>query len=218
MIDGIRARVYDAVIVGMTAGWYRAVLARLPAGCRVLDVGIGTGRALLANADLLVSRQLRVTGIDIDRAYASACANEVARRGLDDHVETRLESVYHHRGGPYDAAYWSGSFMLLPDPPAALRHVGTLLGPGGRMYFTQTFEHERSRALEMLKPLLRMVTTIDFGRVTYEAGFRAALIDGGAVLEALEVLDAGRRRSAVLAVARPIAAGVSTDRDSLVRS
>lgn len=214
VIDRIRARVYDAAIVGMTAAWYRAVLTRLPPGCRVLDVGIGTGSALLANADLLVSRQLRVTGIDIDRAYVRACAREVARRGLDDHLETRLESVYGHRGGPYDAAYWSGSFMLLPDPPGALRHVGTLLAPGGHMYFTQTFEHERSRALEMLKPLLRMATTIDFGRVTYAAAFRAALIDGGTVLEALEVLDAGRHRSAILAVARPTAAGASPDRGS----
>jgi SAM-dependent methyltransferase len=207
VIDRIRARVYDAAIVGMTAAWYRAVLTRLPTGCRLLDVGIGTGSALLANADLLVSRQLRVTGIDIDRAYASACAREVARRGLDGHVETRVESVYAHRGGPYDAAYWSGSFMLLPDPPGALRHVATLLAPGGRMYFTQTFEHQPSRALEMLKPLLRMVTTIDFGRVTYEAAFRAALTDGGVVLEALEVLDAGPRRSAMLVLARPTAVG-----------
>ena len=212
MIDRIRARVYDAAIVGMTAAWYRAVLTRLPPGCRILDVGIGTGSALLANADLLVSRRLRVTGLDIDRAYATACAREVARRGLDDHVETRLESVYRHQGGPYGAAYWSGSFMLLPDPPGALRHVGKLLAPGGHMYFTQTFEHERSRALEMLKPLLRMVTTIDFGRVTYEAAFRAALIDGGAVLEALVVLDPGQRRSAVLAVARAPAAGAFPDR------
>jgi hypothetical protein len=77
------------------------------------------------------------------------------------------------------------------------------------MYFTQTFEHQRSRALEMLKPLLRMVTTIDFGRVTYEAAFRASLSDGGVVLEALEVLDAGRRRSAMLATARPTAADAS---------
>ena len=38
--------------------------------------------------------------------------------------------------------------MLLPDPPAALRHVRTLLDPDGRIYFTQTFEHTPSRAVE----------------------------------------------------------------------
>jgi hypothetical protein len=37
----LRGAIYDAAIVGMTAGWYRAVLERLPAGCRLFDVGIG---------------------------------------------------------------------------------------------------------------------------------------------------------------------------------
>jgi ubiquinone/menaquinone biosynthesis C-methylase UbiE len=113
----------------------------------------------------------------------------------------RLESIYDHRGGPYDAAYFSGSFMLLPDPPAALRHVAGLLTPGGRVYLTQTFEHERSRVLDIVKPLLRFVTTIDFGRVTYEPEFQRALAEAGFGLEKREILHAGKHRSSKLVVA-----------------
>lgn len=198
-----RARIYDAAIVGLTAGWYRAVLARLPDGCRLLDVGIGTGSALLANSELIVEKNLHVTGIDIDAAYVERCRREIARRGLADRVEARLESVYDHRGGPYGAVYFSASFMLLPDPPRALHHVGSILSPGARIWFTQTFEHERSRAVEVLKPLLRLATTIDFGRVTYEPDFRRALAAGGLEIEELEALDSGRRRSSILVRARP---------------
>ena len=158
--------IYGAAIVGMTAGWYRAVLERLPAGARLLDIGIGTGSALLANADVLVSRDLHVVGVDIDAAYIERCTAAIAARGLTDRIEARHESIYDHRGGPYDAAYFSASFMLLPDPLAALRHVTALLAPGGRLYFTQTFEHQPSRLVEVLKPLLRLVTTIDFGGYT----------------------------------------------------
>src|SRR5262249_47606114 len=123
-----RAKIYDAAIVQrMTAGWYRAVLSRLAPGCRLLDVGIGTGSALLANADVIVAKQLRVTGVDIDAAYVERCNRAVVGAGLGDHVTARLESVYDHGGGPYDAAYFSASFMLLPDPPAALHHLRTLL-------------------------------------------------------------------------------------------
>ena len=197
-----RARIYDAAIVGLTAGWYRAVLSRLPHGCRLLDVGIGTGSALLANADVIVARELRVTGLDIDAAYVERCNRAIASRSLGNRVEAKLESVYDHRGGPYDAAYFSASFMLLPDPARALHHVRSLLVPGARVWFTQTFEHERSRAVEVLKPLLRLATTIDFGRVTYEADFRRALADGGLHVENLEALDNGRRRSSILVVAR----------------
>lgn len=202
-INRMRARIYDTVIVHMTAAWYRAVLERLPAHCRLLDVGIGTASALLANADLIAAKDLSVTGVDIDAAYVERGKQAVEQHGFAERIAVRLESIYDHRGGPYDAAYFSGSFMLLPDPPGALRHVAALLRPGGRMYFTQTFERARSPLLEVLKPLLRVVTTIDFGRVTYEDDFRRALTAGGLELEELLSLDEGRRRSSILAVARP---------------
>ena len=201
-VQRARALIYDRAIVGLTADWYRAVLTRLPVHCHLLDIGIGTGSALLANAELIVAKEIHVTGVDIDRAYIERCVRAVAERGLSDRVEARLESIYDHRGGPYDAAYFSASFMLLPDPPAALRHVRALLHPGSRIYFTQTFEHHPSPLVEYVKPLLRIVTTIDFGRVTYEPDFRRALAAGGLQLDELVTLQQGKRRSSVLADTR----------------
>lgn len=200
----MRAALYDLAIVPLTASWYEAVLTRLPRGCRLLDVGIGTGGALLTQADRVAAQDLHVTGVDIDADYVARCARQVARRGLSQHVTARVESIYDHQGGPYDAAYFSGSFMLLPDPPAAVRHVVSLLSPGGRLWFTQTFEHERSPFLERMKPLLRRLTTIDFGRVTYEDEFRRALDAGGVAIDERIVLHAGARRSALLLGARPL--------------
>ncbi len=203
VVQQARAVIYDAAIVRLTAAWYRAVLDRLPRGCRLLDVGMGTGSALLANAALLVERDLHVTGVDIDADYVTRCRGAVDRAGLQARIAPRLESIYDHHGGPYGAVYFSASFMLLPDPAAALRHVSTLLGPNGVLYFTQTFEHRRSPSMERLKPLLRTLTTIDFGRVTYEADFRRALADCGVRVESIETLHPGRRRSGILAVAHP---------------
>ena len=200
----MRAALYDLAIVPLTASWYEAVLTRLPRGCRLLDVGIGTGGALLTQADRVAAQDLHVTGVDIDADYVARCARQVARRGLSQHVTARLESIYDHHGGPYDAAYFSGSFMLLPDPPAVVRHVVSLLSPGGRLWFTQTFEHERSPVVERLKPLLRRLTTIDFGRVTYEDAFRRALDAGAVAVDERVVLHAGARRSALLLGARPL--------------
>jgi cyclopropane fatty-acyl-phospholipid synthase-like methyltransferase len=200
----VRSAVYDALIVRMTAGWYRAVLRRLPAGCRLLDVGIGTGAALIANADLLVANDVHVVGVDVDAAYVERCRRTLDQHGLADRVRVRLESIDVHQGGPYDAVYFSGSFMLLPDPAGTLGHVRTLLRAGGSVYFTQTVEHRRSRIVERLKPMLRFLTGIDFGRVTYEPHFRATLKAARYALVDMETLDRGSRRSAVLAAARPI--------------
>jgi SAM-dependent methyltransferase len=202
LVDRVRSAVYDAAIVGLTADWYRAVLDRLPTGCRLLDVGIGTGAALIANAALLREKDIRVTGVDVDAAYVHRCRRTIVENRLDRWITVRLESIDAHAGGPYDAVYFSASFMLLPDPVGTLRHVRTLTTGDALVYFTQTFEHRRSRAVELAKPLLRRVTTIEFGRVTYEADFRETLATARYELVATETLHAGPRRSGVLAVAR----------------
>lgn len=199
----IRSAIYDALISGMTAQWYAAVLARLPVGASLLDVGIGTGGALAANREVVRDKDLRITGIDIDATYVEACRRAIGEAGLRDRVEVRLESVYDHQGGPYDGVYFSASFMLLPDPVAALRHVGALLKPDGDLYFTQTFEHEPSAVMERLKPLLRYLTSIDFGQVTYEGDFRDTLARGDVAIRDEELLRRKSRRSFKLFVARP---------------
>jgi ubiquinone/menaquinone biosynthesis C-methylase UbiE len=164
----MRAWIYDRTFVRLTVGWYREVLQRLPRGARLLDVGIGTGGALVRNADLVKDRKLHIVGVDIDNAYLRRCRKRVAEAGLVRNVVPMLQSVYDHRGGPYDAIYFSASFMLLPDPVGALRHAAQMLAPGGRVYFTQTIHGKRAPVMEKVKPMLHRLTTIHFGRVTYE--------------------------------------------------
>src|SRR4051794_2776727 len=147
----------------MTSGWYREVLTRLPRGTRLLDIGIGTGAALVRCADVVRARDLTIVGIDVDADYLARCEQAVRRTGLTS-VSPRLESVYDHDNGPYDAAYFRAGLMLLPAPAAAVRRVADLLRPGGTLYATQTFQLRRSRVVERVKPLIRYVTTIEFGR------------------------------------------------------
>jgi SAM-dependent methyltransferase len=201
---GLRAHLYDAAIVPLTARYYRAVLRQLPARARLLDVGIGTGAALSASADLIVERDLRVHGIDTNPWYLARCAEHLGRADLLRNVTTELISVYDHSGGPYDAVYFSDSLMVLPEPARAVRHVADQLSGGGRVYFTQTFHDQRVPLLEWLKPRARWLTTIDFGRVTYEQDFRATIVDhAGLNLDALHVLRRSHRSSQRLAIARP---------------
>ncbi len=199
----MRAHIYDTAILRLTAGWYQQVLARVPARSSMLDVGIGTGSALCRNADLLRAKDLRVTGVDIDEDYVERAKKRVAKTGLDDRVEVKLQSVYDHQGGPYDAVYFSASFMLLPEPEGALRHVCELLAPEGLVFFTQTFQDRRSAVVEKTKPLLKKLTTIDFGRVTYEEDFLAVVDRGGLELIEFITMHASGPRSYRLAVGEP---------------
>ncbi len=206
-MPGIRSAIYDALILRLTARWYAAVLEQLPAGAHVLDVGVGTAGALLANAGALQERDLRVTGIDIDGDYIERARRRVAASAVAERVTLRHESIYEHHGGPYDAVYFSASFMLLPEPERALRHSCTLLRPGGRLVFTQTIQQRRAPWLERLKPMLRRLTSIDFGRVTYEESLRAQIRAAGLEVERFEILAEHGGRTSCLAVARPAAQG-----------
>jgi tRNA A58 N-methylase Trm61 len=199
----VRGWIYDAAILPLTTRWYAEVLSRIPAGSTLLDVGIGTGGALAKNAELLRSKELRVVGVDIDEDYVKRSQAHMRKAGVEDRVEVRLESIYDHHGGPYDAAYFSASFMLMPDPPAVLRHVTTLLSPTGKVYFTQTFHERKSPLLEKAKPLLGKVTTIEFGRVTYEDEFRKTVEEGGLELSELVTMDRKGSRSYRLATGVP---------------
>jgi SAM-dependent methyltransferase len=199
----IRSFIYDALILRLTSRWYAEVLRRVPEGAALLDVGIGTAGALLANADLVERKRLRVVGIDIDADYVARARRRLGDSSLAGHAEVRLESIYDHRGGPYDAVYFSGSFMLLPQPERALRHCCALLSPGGRIFFTQTIQRQPARWMEVLKPMLKRVTSIDFGRVTYEDRFRAQIHAAGLELEEFTALDRHGSRASYIAVARP---------------
>lgn len=199
----IRGWLYDRLISGMTTDWYREVLQRLPDGARVLDVGIGTGSALARSASTIAEKDLEIVGLDIDTDYLDRCRREVARAGLAERVHPVHASVYDHTDGPYDAVYFSASLMLLPDPVAAIAHVARLLAPEGQLYATQTFYHRRSRFMEWAKPVLRHLTTIEFGQVTYEPEFRAAFEQAGAHLVELSILNEAKLYSHRLAIAVP---------------
>ncbi|RHY87047.1 hypothetical protein DYB37_011792 [Aphanomyces astaci] len=176
----VRGKVYDFVIVKMTTEWYREVLDLLAPKSRVLDVGIGTGMALIHNKALVESKGIIVDGVDYDKDYIIDCKKNVTRHNMDSSVQVVHASVYDYTSEfKYDAVYFSGSLMIMPDPVKALSHTASLLSPDGRIYVTQTIQTKKSWATEVAKPFLKFVTTIDFGSVTYENQLLRAIADAG---------------------------------------
>ncbi len=203
----IRSLVYDTLILRMTSQWYREVLDRVPDNIRMLDVGIGTAGALLTNAGAVRKKGISITGLDIDADYIERARTRLAASPLRNQVTVLHQSLYDHQAGPYDVIYFSGSFMLLPAPGEALRHCCNLLAPGGRIYFTQTMQQKPSPWMERLKPALRRLTSIDFGRVTYEREFRDQIRAAGLTLDEFTALQRHGSRTACLAIASGPVAG-----------
>jgi len=194
----------------MTEKWYRTVLEGLDDGSILLDVGIGTGGALMRCIDLIESKDLKVVGIDIDAAYVEAGKVRVEQAGLSDRISIDKINVYevgnenvmklakklgattNSEGKFVDAVYFSGSFSLLPDPVKALQIVSKYIkgkdAENGKIYITQTYQRKTPFFLPYMKPLMKYATTIDFGQLVREEDVLQTFGDSGFKIVKHEVI------------------------------
>ncbi len=172
MFATIAAWIYDLLFYRLSSHWYIAVLNRLSNGAKLLDVGIGTGSSLIASAGLLKEKDIHVHGVDINQAYLKFCQKKIDKNQLNDYISIQEISFYDVPvTTKYDAVYFSASFMLLPDQNAALEVAKKILNENGMIYFTQTFSKEKSLFWEKTKPILWLILSVHFGKVTYEEEF-----------------------------------------------
>jgi len=123
---------------------YRSVLEFLEDGSHLLDVGIGTGVSLINNKTILHLKKLKVTGVDKNERYLRRCClllRDTEKGALMRNIQVFHQSLLEHQGGPYDAVHFGTGFFSLrdDDPQYAIRHVLSLLKPGGLVVFTHTF-------------------------------------------------------------------------------
>ena len=161
----------------MTEKWYAAVIDRLDAKSKVLDVGIGTASALARNVNSVLEKELKFVGVDYEPPYIARAKSVVEEAGLGAAVTLHCRSIYDKglskdlqgdRGNTFDAVYFSGSISLMPDPGLALVLCSKMLKPGGKIYITQTFQRNNVPFASVVKPLLYYITTIDFGQLCFE--------------------------------------------------
>jgi len=182
---------YQVLIHRTTNECYRNSLNYLPNDSRLLDVGIGNGIMLESFHPLIKSKRLRITGIDIDANYLKHCQELVRKHQLADHIDVchaAAESFSPPQRGCFDNVLFNLSFMLLRDQRAVLQRARDWLKPGGQLIFTQAMFKKRSRLVDLVKPKLKYLTTIDFGRAIYEKDFFALLEETGLAIRVDRVL------------------------------
>jgi SAM-dependent methyltransferase len=108
-----------------------ALLARVPAGSTLLDLGCGPG----TDAEEVARLGHRVVAIDWSPAMVAETTRRIERAGLADAVKVRHLGIQHvDRLAPasFDAA-WSnfGPLNCVPSLPAAARLIAQRLRPGG---------------------------------------------------------------------------------------
>jgi alpha-N-acetylglucosaminidase len=166
------------MIHGVNNHCYQNCLNHFTPQAVILDVGIGNGAMMKNYHSLIKSKKLRITGIDINRYYLNHCQCFIEKYGLEKNIEIYCTSVEKYdpiRMEPFDFILFSMSFMLFKDPCGVLERIKGWLKPGGEIVFFQTIYKDKFRLMEFIKPRLKYITTVDFGRIIYEKDFLQTL-------------------------------------------
>ena len=101
-------------------------------GMRLLDVGCGWGSLVLHAA---ATYGVRAVGVTISPEQADFARRRVAKAGLEDRVEIRLQDYREVPDGPYDAIASIGmaEHVGRAQLPVYARALHRLLAPGGRL-------------------------------------------------------------------------------------
>lgn len=153
-------------------------------GCRVLDLGCGSGRDVYALAQL-VGPTGQVVGVDMTEEQLA-----VAEKHRDYHAQAfGFDNVRFLRGyiehldeldlapGSFDVIVSNCVVNLSPDKDAVLRGVHRLLKPGGEFYFSDVYADRRVPAEVRDDPVLYgeclggALYWKDFERVAHATGF-----------------------------------------------
>lgn len=130
-------------------------------GCRVLDLGCGSGRDVYALAQL-VGPEGEVVGVDMTaEQLAVAQAHQAYHQGLGGFAPVRFVQGYIERldeldlePASFDVIVSNCVINLSPDKDAVLRGVQRLLKPGGEFYFSDVYADRRVPEAVRLDPVL----------------------------------------------------------------
>lgn len=153
-------------------------------GCRVLDLGCGSGRDVYALAQLVGPRG-EVVGVDMTdeqlavaekhRAYHAETFGYANVRFLQGYIE-RLEEL-DLEPGSFDVIVSNCVVNLSPDKEAVMRGVERLLKPGGEFYFSDVYADRRVPDFVRQDPVLYgeclggALYWNDFVRLAHRSGF-----------------------------------------------
>jgi ubiquinone/menaquinone biosynthesis C-methylase UbiE len=169
---------YGVFISDINDHCYKNCLDYFPDNSAILDVGIGNGMMMKNYHDVIKSKRLRITGVDIDQTYLKYCRGLIQDYQLGDYIEIHQNFIEHFEPTEkacFDFILFSMSFMLLNDQRLVLDRITDWLKADGEIIFFQTIYKKKFSVMEVIKPRLKYVTTIDFGTVTYEKAFYSLL-------------------------------------------
>ena len=148
---------------GDTRAYYDSMSAvgEAPEGGTIVDCPCGAGPAFRA---LEPGREVRYVAADLSPSMLRRARERAARRGLDEieFIESQAEELpLEDASADLFLSFWG--LHCFPDPEAAVREIGRVLKPGGRVVGASFVRGPKLRQRILLRP-----DTGDFGPLCTE--------------------------------------------------
>jgi ubiquinone/menaquinone biosynthesis C-methylase UbiE len=149
--------VYEAAFEPLTDAFARHAIDRLAlrAGERLIDVGAGSGGAVMAAADA----DIDVLAIDASAKMVARVRERAAKRGHAGRVRAEVMDgmALSLPDASFDAALSIFGVILFPDAGAGMREIARVVRPGGRLAIVTWTETERYELVSRLQAAIAHV-------------------------------------------------------------
>ena len=155
-----------------TPNLFYFTIQKLNENTRILDFGCGSGLYYENNniINLIVNKNLKIKGIDIDPIYIDECKNRIIKKDLEEYVSIDLINIFDLKisnEDKFDYIIFSESAPVLPE--IVLTDIiifinNYLLKDNGKIIFINNLSEENN-IIKYIKPYLKYICLIDFGRL-----------------------------------------------------
>jgi len=169
-ISNTRSRIYshlfDISLPISTASGFQHILSLLPRGSKILDVGCGDGIYFtdLDICDLIRIKDFRIQCIDIDKRVVDICKQRVTKNFLTDYVKCSNTNIFNIEE-KYDAVLFVESFPVISHELFS-RMIKYIKDKTNRILLYHNLLENNNLCLDIIKPRLKYITLVDFGRTT----------------------------------------------------
>jgi len=161
-----------------TSEYYKVLFQDIEKESNILDIGVGTGKNLVYNKDIIISKNLSIYGIDIDQDYNKYCNKIIKKNGLEKNIKIELRDLFKVQDcSKYDYAIFGQSFPVIPRKIMTnmLQHALKLIKNNGKVIFIHQLDDQNklNHLFYKIKPILKHIpfVWVDSGIPTSKKDF-----------------------------------------------
>lgn len=156
---------------------FYSVLNTIPTNSTILDVGCGSGVCYKNNdtQNLIIKSNFKITGVDINKIALSKFQERINKNSLGSKVKLYCGDITTMNLERCDYIIFSESAPIIPKNN--LHNIvsyisNNLLNENGKIIFINNLVGNPQKITKFLKPKLKYITSIDFGRTLTKEDFK----------------------------------------------